>query len=641
MGGPVVDEERPRWDNKVQYILTCVGFAVGLGNVWRFPYLCQTYGGGAFLIPYLIALVVEGIPIFHLELAIGQRLRRGSVGVWNTIHPLLGGVGVASMLVSFLVGLYYNTILAWVMWYFFNSFQEPLPWKHCPLNQNQTGYVSECADSSPVDYFWYRETLNISPSVEESGVPQWWVVLCHVAAWSIVYVCTIRGIETSGKAVYVTATFPYLVIFIFLVRGLTLEGATDGLVYLFTPDLEVLKNPKVWLDASTQIFYSLSLAFGGLIAFSSYNPIRNDCEVDAVTIACINSATSLFASIPIFSILGFKATMAFNGCLDGNILSLVNEFDLPEGNITRASYEADLAALNSTWPGRVDALALRYCDLQDFLNQAASGTGLAFIIFTEAIVNMPGSQVWSVLFFIMLFMLGLSTMFGNIEGIINPLTDLGVIPKSMPKEAVTGVLCLACMLLGLVFTLSSGNYWLTVFDNYAGSVPLLVIAFFEVIGVIYLYGYDRFSSDLKFMTGRKPNYYWMVTWRFISPLLLVVVFVAYIVVQTQTPLTYESWNPKFSDFPQKEQLPYPAWMIFIIVLLVALPCLFIPGVALYRLIRCRWHRSDIPDITTLAGAKGDDEDGSDNLAYMGGDDDDDDKRSEEGGGKIPDKGVKV
>lgn len=108
------------------------------------------------------------------------------------------------MFVSFMVGLYYNTIIAWVMWYFFNSFQEPLPWSECPLNQNQTGYVEECDKSSSVDYFWYRETLNISTSIDDSGSIQWWILLCLTCAWSVLYVCTIRGIETTGKVQYTT-----------------------------------------------------------------------------------------------------------------------------------------------------------------------------------------------------------------------------------------------------------------------------------------------------------------------------------------------------------------------------------------------------------------------------------------------------
>uniref|UniRef100_A0A8C3HRG6 Transporter n=1 Tax=Chrysemys picta bellii TaxID=8478 RepID=A0A8C3HRG6_CHRPI len=515
----------------IKLVGDCVGFAVGLGNVWRFPYLCQIYGGGAFLIPYVIALVFEGIPLFHLELAIGQRLRKGSIGVWNTISPYFGGVGIGSLMVSFIVSLYYNTILAWVMWYFINSFQEPLPWSACPLNGNRTGYIEECHESTAVNYFWYRRALNISSDITDNGNLQWWLVLCLAICWAIVYICTIRGIESTGKAIYVTAIFPYVVLTIFLIRGLTLPGATEGLVYFFTPNMNILKNPRVWLDAATQIFFSLSLAFGGLIAFSSYNSPKNDCEKDAVTIAIVNSMTSLYASIPVFSILGFKATTGYWDCLDRNIISIINEFDLPDQSIMRDNYTIWFGFLNTTHPKKIASLKLRSCDLQEFLD--ASGTGLAFIVFTEAIILMPGSQGWAVLFFVMLFSLGLSSMFGNIEGILTPLLELHVVSKSVPKEVLSGVICLVSFVTALCFTLRSGSYWLEVFDSYAGSLPLLIIAFFEVTGVVYVYGIKRFSEDVKWMTGRQPNFYWQVSWRIISPLLMLTVFIAFVTLQTQ------------------------------------------------------------------------------------------------------------
>ncbi|ROK64946.1 Sodium-dependent neutral amino acid transporter B(0)AT3 [Anabarilius grahami] len=489
-------QERPKWDNKVQYLLTCIGFAVGLGNVWRFPYLCQIYGGGAFLIPYLIALVFEGLPLLYLELAIGQSLRKGSIGVWHSISPLLGGVG----------------------------------------------YVEECVLSTPVNYYWYRQTLNISPDIEQSGSLQWWLVLCLASAWSIVYICFIRGIETIGKAVYVTATFPYLVLTIFLVRALTLPGATDGLRYLFTPDWALLMDPQVWLDAATQIFFSLSLAFGGLIAFSSYNP-------------------------------------------KNNILDLTNAFDIAEKNITSENYENWLSYLNSSDPDKVSSLNLKHCDLQNFLDQSASGTGLAFIVFTEAVTEMPGSQVWAVLFFVMLFSLGLSSMFGNLEGVLTPLLDLHMVPKWMPKELFTGLICVLSFLVALIFTLGSGNYWLEIFNSYVGSVPLLVIAFFEIIGVVCFYGMKQFSDDIEYMTGRRPNLYWRVCWMGISPLMLLVVLVAYVAVQVQKHPTYPTWDPKYENFPDSEVKPYSDWVFAICVLLSSVPVLSIPIVAVYRLIR--------------------------------------------------------
>ncbi|XP_066572089.1 inactive sodium-dependent neutral amino acid transporter B(0)AT3 [Amia ocellicauda] len=578
------DDERPKWDNKVQYLLTCIGFAVGLGNVWRFPYLCQVYGGGAFLIPYLIALVFEGLPLLHLELAIGQRLRMGSIGVWNSISPYLGGVGVGSLITSFLVGLFYNTILAWVLWYFFHSFQDPLPWRDCPVNANHTGYVEECMKSTPVNYFWYRKTLNITPDIEITGSLQWWMVLCLASAWGIVYICFIRGIETIGKAVYVTATFPYLVLTIFLIRALTLPGAADGLVYLFTPQWETLKEPQVWLDAATQIFFSLSLAFGGLIAFSSYNPQKNNCERDALIVGIINSATSIYASIPVFSILGFKANSLFNDCLSSNILTITNAFNIGDQNVTLENYNDWLEYLNHTDSQKLQNLELKHCSLQTYLDESASGTGLAFIVFTEAVIKMPGSQVWAVLFFVMLFSLGLSSMFGNLEGVLTPLLDLHMVPKWMPKEAFTGLMCVVSFLIALIFTLGSGNYWLEIFNTYVGSLPLLIIAFFEIIAVVYIYGIKRFNDDIEWMTGRRPNLYWQITWRFISPLMLLVVFLAYVVVQVQQTPTYPAWNPNYINFPTPQILKYPNWVFAICVLLSTVPCIFIPLVALYRFI---------------------------------------------------------
>ncbi|MED6291364.1 hypothetical protein CHARACLAT_022751 [Characodon lateralis] len=588
-----VAEERPKWDNKVQYLLTCIGFAVGIGNVWRFPYLCQIYGGGAFLIPYLIALVFEGLPLLYLELAIGQRLRKSSIGVWTSISPMLGGVGIASMVVSFLVAMFYNTIIAWVLWYFFNSFQNPLPWSQCPLNESKTAYNTECEKSTPVNYFWYRETLNITPDIESSGSLQWWMVLCLATAWSVIYICFIKGMESFGKAVYVTATFPYLVLTIFLIRGLTLPGATDGLVYLFTPDWEILKNPQVWLDAATQIFFSLSVAFGGLISFSSYNAERNDCERDALVVGITNSATSLYASIPIFSILGFKATTAFNNCRQENILTLTNHFDISDQNITLENYDKWFNYLNLTHPGDMSTLPLKVCDLQNFLDQSASGTGLAFIIFTEAVLEMPGSQAWAILFFVMLFSLGLSSMFGNIEGVITPLRELKLVPKWVPHEVLSGIVCLLSFLIGLIFTLGSGNYWVEVFNGYVGSVPLLIVAFFEIIGVIYVHGMKKFSEDIYFMTGRKPNIYWKACWMVISPTMLLVVLIAYVAIQATKYPTYPAWNPDYELFPETEMKPYPDWVFGIIVLLIVMPVISIPLVGLYNLICCGIKKSSV------------------------------------------------
>uniref|UniRef100_A0A8C9YUF3 Transporter n=1 Tax=Sander lucioperca TaxID=283035 RepID=A0A8C9YUF3_SANLU len=545
--------DRPKWDNKAQYILTCVGLCIGIGNVWRFPYLCQSHGGGAFLIPYVILLVLEGMPLLLLEFAIGQRLRKGSVGVWRAISPYLTGVGVASMLVSLLIGLYYNTLIAWILWYLFNSFQSPLPWAQCPLNDNGTGFVPECQRSSAVDYYFYRVTLNSSASIVDSGGIHWPIVLCLLAAWTVMCVCYIRGIGTSGKAVYVTAILPYIVLAIFLIRGLTLKGALSGIKFLFTPDVDELMKPTTWLDAGAQVFYAFSLAWGGLISFSSYNPVHNNCMQDAVILSAITGLTSIYAATVTYTIIGFGATEKYDSCISDNIMTLLNAFELPEDSISTSNYDAAFNHLNSSSPDMILGLDIKICDLQTLLSEGVEGTGLAFIVFTEAITQMPGSPAWSVLFFIMLLCLGISTLFGNIEGVAVPLKDLNMLPQKWPQEALTGILI----------------------QGFIGKA---------LIAVVYIYGIDRFNEDLEFMVGHKPSIFWQVTWRFISPLIVLVILVFYLVTQVQEELTYLVWDPNSEEFPTLASVPYPSWINALIFLLAGVPSLAVPVYALCRLV---------------------------------------------------------
>lgn len=235
------------------------------------------------------------------------------------MSPYLGGIGISSAVVSYIVALYYNTIIAWCLIYFLHSFESPLPWAECPkrLYPNNMTYdlEPECVASSPTQYYWYRSTLMSSANVNEPEVFNWNVAIALVSAWFLVYLCMVQGITESGKVVYVTAIFPYVVLIIFFFRGITLKGASDGLKHLFTPRWETLADPVVWLEAGTQIFFSLGLAFGGLIAFSSYNPANNNCFRDAILVSFTNCGTSMFAGVVVFSVIGFKATATFDGCV--------------------------------------------------------------------------------------------------------------------------------------------------------------------------------------------------------------------------------------------------------------------------------------------------------------------------------------
>uniref|UniRef100_A0A8D0GDG2 Transporter n=1 Tax=Sphenodon punctatus TaxID=8508 RepID=A0A8D0GDG2_SPHPU len=540
-----MEQSRPLWDNPLQFVFACISYAVGLGNVWRFPYLCQMYGGGGFLVPYFIMLIVEGMPLLYLELAVGQRMRQGSIGAWRTISPYLSGVGIASVVVSFFLSMYYNVINAWAFWYLFHSFQDPLPWANCPMNRNYTGYMEECEKASSTQYFWYRETLNISPSIEEHGSIQWEQAVCLILAWLVVYLCILRGTESTGKVVYVTASLPYLVLLIYLIRGLTLHGAVNGLVYMFTPKLEQLANPKAWINAATQIFFSLGLGFGSLIAFASYNEPNNNCERHAMIVSLINSATSIFASIVTFSIYGFKATFNYEDCVSKVILLLTNTFDLEEGFLTADNLEAMKNYLTSTYPNEYTELLpqIKNCSLEAELDTAVQGTGLAFIVYSEAIKNMEVSQLYSVLYFFMLLLLGIGSMLGNTTAILTPLTDSKFISTHLPKEAISGIVCFVNCIVGLIFTMEAGNYWFDIFNDYAATLSLLLIVLVETISVCYVYGLRRFEKDLHVMTGHKPSWYWKIMWAFASPVLIVSLFVFYLTDYILTgTLKYQAWD---------------------------------------------------------------------------------------------------
>eukprot|EP00913_Durusdinium_trenchii_P023184 g21763.t1 len=219
----VAHEERAAYASQAELIFSLVGYAVGVGNVWRFPYLTYTYGGGAFLIPYGLSLLLMGVPLFVLELGMGQLTRRGTLGMWTKIGlPRWQGVGFAATMATFLVGLYYITILAWTIYYLGRS---------------------RLATSIPaVTLMGGRDGVNPA------------MLLCMTIAWILIWLVVFNGVQTSGK----------------VVRALTLPNALTGLRFLFEPDYSHLADPQVWIHGAVQIFFSLGIGYGCIISFGSF-----------------------------------------------------------------------------------------------------------------------------------------------------------------------------------------------------------------------------------------------------------------------------------------------------------------------------------------------------------------------------------
>ncbi|XP_042201042.1 sodium-dependent neutral amino acid transporter B(0)AT2 [Callorhinchus milii] len=586
---------RPTWGNKLQYILAQVGFSVGLGNVWRFPYLCHQNGGGAFLILYLLLLLLMGIPLFFLELAAGQSIRQGSIGVWKSISPRLAGIGFASCLVCFFVSLYYNVIIAWSLFYFGHSFQYPLPWESCPALPNTSAVVRECELSSPTTYFWYREALNITNSINENYGLDPTMTGCLFAAWLIVCLAMIKGIKSSGKVMYFSSIFPYVVLLCFLVRSLLLEGSTDGIRYMFTPKIEILADTQVWRQAATQVFFALGLGFGSVIAYSSYNIRTNNCHFDAILVSFINFMTSIFATLVVFAVLGFRANVLTRNCVAKNLVLLQN---LKDTGVLNSSVLPDTLNLTSLTPkeyrqwfdsvtSQVVPLSVSPCRLEEEMQKGVEGTGLAFIAFTEAITHFPASPFWSILFFLMLLNLGMSTMFGNMQGILTPLLDNFPF-LSKRKSIFTVICCILGFLMGLLFTQRSGNYFVTMFDDYSATLPLIVVVFFELIAVSWIYGTDRFMDDIEDMIGRRPFVLYKYLWRFFCPVAMLVLLLASLIQMCIQPPTYRSWN---KEQAQEVSLEYPDWALALLISLIVLASLPIPLFYLKQMIK-DWHERE-------------------------------------------------
>ncbi|XP_047188243.1 sodium- and chloride-dependent GABA transporter 3-like isoform X3 [Scophthalmus maximus] len=310
--------DRGHWASKTEYILVLAGNVVGLGNVWRFPYLCYKNGGGAFLVPYGLLAVFCGIPLFLLETAMGQYTQEGFITCWRKLCPLAQGIGYG----HFMMKLYdssYIIIQVWTLLYLAFSFTSQLPWASCDNTWNTVNCVVLSSPNVTANHttltnttsaateFWERRVLGMSRGIEELGSVRWDLALTLLACWVFCYFSIWKNVRSTGKVAYFTATFPYVMLLVLLIRGLTLPGAWEGIYFYLYPDFKHLANLEVWLEAGSQICFSYSLATGTIKVLGSYNKYKNNCYKDCFWLCLLNSGTSFLAGFVVFSVLGFMA----------------------------------------------------------------------------------------------------------------------------------------------------------------------------------------------------------------------------------------------------------------------------------------------------------------------------------------------
>ncbi|XP_059149953.1 sodium- and chloride-dependent glycine transporter 1-like isoform X2 [Physella acuta] len=560
---PPAPDDRGNWSGRFDFLMSLLGYSVGLGNVWRFPYLAYKNGGGAFLFPFILMFVLLGFPLMFLELSFGQYAALGPAAIFDRICPLLNGIGHAMVAVSCMVAFYYTVIIGWAFLYMFKSFTSELPWQRCDkewatdrcyshidaqectvtngslyykhrcYNETEVHFynISELAHNKsnrapPAEDYFERGILGMSEGIEDIGSLRWQIVLCLLLTWFLTFLALSRGVKSVGKVVYFTALFPYVVLTILFFRGVTLDGAKDGIIYYLTPKFDKLIEAQTWVAAAVQIFFALSPAWGGLITLSSYNKFNNNCFKDSLIVGVGNICTSIYAGFVIFSIVGY----------------LAKELDMPVDKVV------------------------------------AQGPGLAFIVFPDVVTRLPIPPLWSFLFFFMLITLGMGSEFALLETVMTAVQDTYPPLRQKKVFVVLGVSILG-FLGGLVVCTEGGMYVLQLMDTYSASWAVFIMAILECFILAWIYGADRFLENIELMIGRRSrpfHLFFTFFWKFLTPATLI-----FLLLFNWVDYNRMEYDGKI----------YPMWAELIGWFMACIPMIIIVAMGAWRFYRSRKETS--------------------------------------------------
>ena len=494
--------ERAQWGHSLEFLMSCIAMSVGLGNIWRFPFTAYENGGGAFLIPYIIVLIVIGRPLYYMEMALGQFTSRGNVKCFSSLSPALQGIGFGQLLGTWCIATYYCSLMALTLFYLVNSFTTDLPWASCHkeweadnmlhniscVASSEKGNVTGLHSVSSSELWFTKEVLKEVNQIEDGvGVPEWRLTLCLLVAWTLTFAVSIKGVKSSGKVSYFLALFPYVVMGALLIRAATLEGAANGILYFITPQWSKLATAEVWYAAVTQCFFSLNVGLGSIIMYSSYNSFDHNINRDALVVTTLDTFTSLLAGTTIFGVLG----------------NLAHELNIPVKDVIKSG-----------------------------------GTGLAFISYPDAIAKFQDVPwLFAILFFIMLFVLGIGSLVA-LHGCANTVI-MDNFPTIKPWK-VSGLTALIGFLIGIVYVTPGGQFILTIVDFFGGNMVIFIFGIVEITAIMWWYGAENFCNDVEFMTKQKVGIYWRFTWSIITPCFLIAIFIYFIC--TITRLSYGSYR---------------------------------------------------------------------------------------------------
>jgi len=463
--------ERPQWRTNFGFLFAAIGSAVGLGNIWRFPYIAYENGGGAFLIPYIVALITAGIPILMLEFALGHKKKASSPQAFAKIDSKWEWLGWWSVtFVMFGIVAYYIVVIGWCLNFFIFSFTQM--WGPDP---NDFFFNSFLKMSSGT---WDLQGINIAVALAVSLV---WII-----NWSITY----RGIENGiERAVKFMMPVLFLITIIIILWSLSLEGAGKGISLYLTPNFSAIMKLDVWIAAYGQIFFSLSLGFGIMIAYASYLPQNANICKNSIIVACSNSFYEVFAGIGVFSILGYMAVQ--------------------QGVSIAETVE--------------------------------SGIGLAFVAYPKAISLLPFGEIFGLLFFFLLAIAGISSSISIIEAFSSAIID----KFGADRKKVVSTVCLIGFCGSILFTSHAGLYWLDIVDHFLNQYGLVTVGIVEAFIVGWLYRTERLKMHLVTqlgMSGTRHKIFeyivlqmWKYCIKFITPVALGIAIVNSLIQEFSEP----------------------------------------------------------------------------------------------------------
>ncbi|MFC1804458.1 sodium-dependent transporter [Candidatus Omnitrophota bacterium] len=478
----IMQPHRAQWRSHMGFLLAAVGSAIGLGNIWRFPYLCYKNGGGAFLIPYGIALIVVGIPLMILEIGLGQRMRGSAPMSFAKVNKHWEWLGWwAVNFVMFGIVLYYSVVIAWCVNYLFFSFD--LSWGADPNG------------------FFFKEFLQLSDGPAQLGDVRTNIIFALAFVWFINWLVVFfgiqRGVERANK-IFMPVLF--VLTSVLVVWSINLPGAKEGIKWYLRPDFSSLSKAQVWIDAFSQIFFTLSLGFGIMIAYASYLPRRADIAKDAITISLANCFYSIFAGFAVFGTLGYMAMTTGE----------------PLGEIVSESI------------------------------------GLAFVAYPKAISLLPGmAQLFGVMFFVTLVVAGLSSAVSILEAFSCAVTD----KFHYSRRQVVTFLSAAGFFGGMVFATRGGLFWLDIVDHFLTHYGLVVVGILECILVGWVLKASKLREYINHISsGLRIGSWWDFSVKFLTPILLIVILL--------NDLTKEISSP-YGDYPRLSNILIGRdWLIF-------------------------------------------------------------------------------